>query len=282
MVQSMTGYGSAEMGDFRVEIRSLNHRFMDITLRMPPDLIKYDIPLRNIIRERFSRGKFDITITFLPGRGSKIGVDLNRAMSLYNALNSLGEELRLQGGIRLETMAMFRDMILREEFEYDVDSLFGAFEMALNNLTAMREEEGRNLRNDLESRVGMLLDMKDHLASISSEAVAHMRERFIERIKSLLGDAKIDEERVLQEVAILVEKADISEEITRIDSHLRQMRRLLSEGDTIGRKLEFILQELFREVNTISSKTSDFRVSSIIVEMKAEIERMREQSQNIQ
>lgn len=282
MVQSMTGYGSAEMGDFRVEIRSLNHRFMDITLRMPPDLIKYDIPLRNIIRERFSRGKFDITITFLPGRGSRIGVDLNRAMSLYNALNSLGEELRLQGGIRLETMAMFRDMILREEFEYDVDSLFGAFEMALNNLTAMREEEGRNLRNDLESRVGMLLDMKDHLASISSEAVAHMRERFIERIKSLLGDAKIDEERVLQEVAILVEKADISEEITRIDSHLRQMRRLLSEGDTIGRKLEFILQELFREVNTISSKTSDFRVSSIIVEMKAEIERMREQSQNIQ
>lgn len=282
MVQSMTGYGSAEMGDFRVEIRSLNHRFMDITLRMPPDLIKYDIPLRNIIRERFSRGKFDITITFIPGRGSKIGVDLNRAMSLYNALNSLGEELRLQGGIRLETMAMFRDMILREEFEYDVDSLFGAFEMALNNLTAMREEEGRNLRNDLESRVGMLLDMKDHLASISSEAVAHMRERFIERIKSLLGDAKIDEERVLQEVAILVEKADISEEITRIDSHLRQMRRLLSEGDTIGRKLEFILQELFREVNTISSKTSDFRVSSIIVEMKAEIERMREQSQNIQ
>lgn len=282
MVQSMTGYGSAEMGDFRVEIRSLNHRFMDITLRMPPDLIKYDIPLRNIIRERFSRGKFDITITFIPGRGSKIGVDLNRAMSLYNALNSLGEELRLQGGIRLETMAVFRDMILREEFEYDVDSLFGAFEMALNNLTAMREEEGRNLRNDLESRVGMLLDMKDHLASISSEAVAHMRERFIERIKSLLGDAKIDEERVLQEVAILVEKADISEEITRIDSHLRQMRRLLSEGDTIGRKLEFILQELFREVNTISSKTSDFRVSSIIVEMKAEIERMREQSQNIQ
>lgn len=278
----MTGYGSAERGEFRVEIRSLNHRFMDINIRMPSDLLKYEIPLRNILKERFSRGKFDVIVSIIQGRYVKIIPDIERARSIYNALKELNSELSLSGDIGIEIMANFREMILREDFEYNINSLFDAFKEALDNLINMRLEEGKSLMNDLQSRIDSIAMMMDSLTSVSSELIVSTKERLIERVKSLLGDIKIDEGRILQEVAILTEKADISEEITRIDSHLRQMRRLLSEGDTIGRRLDFILQELFREVNTISSKSSDYRVSSIVVEMRAEIERIREQSQNIQ
>ncbi|MFN3479158.1 MAG: YicC/YloC family endoribonuclease [Thermodesulfovibrionales bacterium] len=282
MIQSMTGYGSAERGEFRVEIRSLNHRFIDINIRMPSDLLKYEIPLRNIIKERFSRGKFDVTVSIIQGRHVKIIPDIERARSIYNALKELKRELSLSGDIGIDIMTNFREMILREDFEYNINLLFDVFKEALDNLINMRLEEGKSLMNDLQSRIDSIARMKDSLTSVSSELIISMKERLIERVKSLLGDIKIDEGRILQEVAILTEKADISEEITRIDSHLRQMKKLLSEGDTIGRRLDFILQELFREVNTISSKSSDYRVSSIVVEMRAEIERLREQSQNIQ
>lgn len=278
----MTGYGSAESGEFRVEIRSLNHRFMDINIRMPSDLLKYEIPLRNILKERFSRGKFDVSVSIIQGRHVKIIPDIERARSIYNALKELNRELSLSGDIGIEIMMNFREMILREDFEYNINSLFDAFKEALDNLINMRLEEGKSLMNDLQSRIDSIARMKDSLTSVSSELIISMKERLIERVKSLVGDMNIDEGRILQEVAILTEKADISEEITRIDSHLKQMRKLLSEGDTIGRRLDFILQELFREVNTISSKSSDYRVSSIGIEMRAEIERMREQSQNIQ
>ncbi|MFN3396745.1 MAG: YicC/YloC family endoribonuclease [Thermodesulfovibrionales bacterium] len=282
MIQSMTGYGSAEKGEFRVEIRSLNHRFMDINIRMPSDLLKYEIPLRNILKERFSRGKFDVAVSIIQGRHVKIIPDIERARSIYNALKELNRELSLSGDVGIDIMMNFREMILREDFEYNINSLFDAFKEALDNLINMRLEEGKSLLNDLQSRIDSIARMKDSLTSMSSELIISMKERLVERVKSLLGDIKIDEGRILQEVAILTEKADISEEITRIDSHLRQMRKLLSEGDTIGRRLDFILQELFREVNTISSKSFDYRVSSIVVEMRAEIERIREQSQNIQ
>lgn len=282
MIQSMTGYGSAESGEFRVEIRSLNHRFMDINIRMPSDLLKYEIPLRNILKERFTRGKFDVSVNLIQGRHVKILPDIERARSIYNALKELNRELSLSGEIGIDTMTYFREMILREDFEYNINSLFDAFKEAVDNLIKMRLEEGKNLMKDLQSRIDSIAKMKDSLRSVSSESIVNMKERLIERVKSLLGDIKLDEGRILQEVAILTEKADISEETARIDSHIGQVRKMLSEGDTIGRRLDFILQELIREVNTISSKSTDYRVSSIVVEMKAEIERMREQSQNIQ
>lgn len=278
----MTGYGSAEEGDFAVEIRSLNHRFMEINIKMPQDLLRYDITFRNMIKKRFSRGKFDVFISLLKGRGMRIGIDIDRARALYNALIGLKDELGLSGELKVETMAAFKEMILREDLEYNINSLFDAFNRALDRLSSMREQEGKDLRRDLEERIDSLMRMREYITSISSELSVDIKERLTERIKSLLGDIKLDEGRILQEVALLIEKTDISEEITRIDSHLLAMKRLLTEGDTVGRKIEFILQELFREVNTISSKTSDYRISSVLVEMKAEIERMREQSQNIQ
>jgi uncharacterized protein (TIGR00255 family) len=278
----MTGYGSAECGDFKVEIRSLNHRYIDITFRMPQDLLKYEIPLRNIIKGRFSRGKFDVIIALTQERIPNIGFDMGRARSIYNSLNQLKDALRLTGEIGIETIMTFRDMILTEAFEYNIDSLFEAFNVALDNLSLMREEEGRNLRDDLRGKLDLLAGYNEQLSRYAEESPVQIKERLTERVANLLGDVKIDEARILQEVALLIERADINEEITRIDSHLRQMRKLISEGDTIGRKLDFILQELNREVNTISSKSSDYRISSLLVDMRAEIEKMREQAQNIQ
>lgn len=282
MIQSMTGYGSAEKGGFRVEIRSLNHRFMEINIKMPQDLLKHDITLRNMIKERFSRGKFDVNISLLYG-GIGIGIDTGRAKALYNALIQLRDDLGLSDEIKVDTIVAFKDMILREDFEYNINSLFEAFKVALDDLAITRQEEGRNLKTDLEKRIDSLVRMNRLVKSYSSGLIVEIQKRLRERIKSLIGDIKLDEGRILQEIAIIAEKSDINEEITRIDSHLAQMRRILSEGDTIvGRRIEFMLQELFREVNTISSKVSDYRASSILVEMRAEIERMREQSQNIQ
>lgn len=282
MIQSMTGYGSAEKGEFRVEIRSLNHRFIEINIRMPQDLLKHDIALRNMIRKRFSRGKFDVNISLLSGRAIKIGIDTDRAKALYDALNQLRDGLGLLDEIKVDTMVAFKDMILREDFEYNINSLFEAFNEALDELATMREDEGENLKIDLEKRIDSLDRMMDMVKSYSSDLIIDMKDRLSKRIRSLMGDVSLDEGRILQEIAIIAEKSDINEEITRIDSHLGQMRKILLEGDTIGRRIEFILQELFREVNTISSKVPDYRVSSILVDMRAEIERMREQSQNIQ
>lgn len=282
MIQSMTGYGSAEKGEFRVEIRSLNHRFIEINIRMPQDLLKHDIALRNMIRKRFSRGKFDVNISLLSGRAIKIGIDTDRAKALYDALNQLRDDLGLLDEIKVDTMVAFKDMILREDFEYNINSLFEAFNEALDELATMREDEGENLKIDLEKRIDSLDRMMDMVKSYSSDLIIDMKDRMSKRIRSLMGDVSLDEGRILQEIAMIAEKSDINEEITRIDSHLGQMRKILLEGDTIGRRIEFILQELFREVNTISSKIPDYRVSSILVDMRAEIERMREQSQNIQ
>ncbi len=282
MIQSMTGYGSAEKGEFRVEIRSLNHRFIEINIRMPQDLLKHDIALRNMIRKRFSRGKFDVNISLLSGRAIKIGIDTDRAKALYDALNQLRDDLGLLDEIKVDTMVVFKDMILREDFEYNINSLFDAFNEALDELATMREDEGENLKIDLEKRIDSLDRMMDMVKSYSSDLIIDMKDRMSKRIRSLMGDVSLDEGRILQEIAMIAEKSDINEEITRIDSHLGQMRKILLEGDTIGRRIEFILQELFREVNTISSKVPDYRVSSILVDMRAEIERMREQSQNIQ
>lgn len=277
----MTGYGYAEEGEFRVEIRSLNHRFIDINIRMPQDLLRYDITLRNMIKERFSRGRFDVNISLL-GRGAKIGIDTDRARELYNAFRQMRDDLGISSEIGIDIIAAFKDMILREDFEYNINSLFSAFNIALDQVYAMRELEGRNIGNDLEKRIDYLIRMREYISSVSTGLIIDMKERLNERIKSLIGDVGLDEGRILQEVAILAERSDISEEITRIDLHLKQMKKLLFEGDTIGRRIEFILQELFREVNTISSKTSDHRISTVMIEMRAEIEKIREQSQNIQ
>lgn len=282
MIQSMTGFGSAERGTFKVEVRSVNHRFMDISVRLPQNLIQHEVPLRNMIKERFSRGRFDVAVS-VAGEGShKVAIDHDLAREVHRALLALKEELSLAGPVSVDTLAGFRDLIMSEETEYDAEPLYSAFREALEKLGEMRRGEGEAIMLDMVSRLELLERMTGEVSQICPEAVHSCREKFMERLKDLFGDANYDENRLLQEAAVMAEKTDVSEEITRIRSHLTQIRKVLAEGDAKGRKIEFLLQELNREVNTIASKANDYRISSLAVEMKAELEKMREQAQNIQ
>lgn len=281
-MQSMTGYGSAEKGILKVEIRSLNHRFLDISIKIPQLLNQHEMALRNMVKERFSRGRFDVVISAIGGENLRIRINTGLAREICNSLRTLKEELSLSGEIGIETIAGFSELISTQEIEYSEKSLYIAFNEAMERIKDMRSKEGEAIAKDMFSRLDLVDQMKGQISLLCNDAVEKCRERFRERINLLLGDAKCDENRVLQEAAIMAEKTDINEEIIRINSHIAQVRKILSDGDTIGRKLEFLLQELNREVNTIASKADDYRISSITVEMKAEFEKLREQAQNIQ
>ncbi|HXX81089.1 MAG TPA: YicC/YloC family endoribonuclease [Thermodesulfovibrionales bacterium] len=278
----MTGFGASEKGSFRVEMRSLNHRFLEIAMKISPHLSEHEIPLRNLVKERFARGKFDVLVSLKDEENPKIRVHRGLAREIYTSLLSLKEELSLSGTIGIETIAGFRELIVSEEVPHDTELLYSAFAEAMDRVQDMRNKEGESIAQDMRSRLERVEHMNTQVSLLSPEVVNACKERFMERLRLLFGDAQYDENRVLQEAAIIAEKTDISEEITRIHSHVKQMRQILSAGDTIGRKLEFLLQELNREVNTISSKANNYRVSSSTVEIKAELEKMREQAQNIQ
>ena len=278
----MTGFGASEKGSFRVEIRSLNHRFLEISMKISPHLSQYEIPLRNMVKKRFSRGKFDIVVSLKDEENPRIKVHMGLAREIYNSLSSLKEELSLSGTIGIETIAGFRELIVSEEVPHDTELLCPAFTEAMDKVQDMRNEEGESIAQDMWLRLERVEHMNAQVSLLCPEVVDKSKERFMERLALLFGEAQYDENRVLQEAAIIAEKTDISEEITRINSHVKQMRQILSDGDTIGRKVEFLLQELNREVNTIASKANDYRISSSTVEMKAELEKMREQAQNIQ
>ena len=282
MAQSMTGFGSAEKDSFKVEIRSVNHRFLDISMKIPQSLSQHEMPLRSMMRERFSRGRFDILVTVLQEGSVKVKVNAELARELYGALRFLKEELSLPDTIGIGTMAGFKELIFTEEVEHHGEALYAAFAEALDRLLAMRRREGEALGNDMRLRLGKMEEMTASISMLCPEIVDECRKRFKERLALLFGDMTFDEHRVLQEAALMAEKADVSEELSRLVSHIAQFKKILSDGDTIGRKAEFLLQELNREVNTIASKADDYRISTLTVEMKAELEKMREQAQNIQ
>ncbi|HET6514739.1 MAG TPA: YicC/YloC family endoribonuclease [Thermodesulfovibrionales bacterium] len=282
MMQSMTGFGSSERGPFKVEIRSVNHRFIDISMKIPQNLGRHEIPLRNLVKERFSRGRFDVLLAVERAGNVRVKVNQDLAREIYDALFSLKRDLSLSGTIDIDTVAEFRDLILSEEIDFDAEPLYEAFQEALGRLEEMRFREGEAIGRDMISRLDLISKMNEEVALLCPDAVEDSRKRFAERLHGLFGAVTYDENRVLQEAAIMAEKTDISEEITRFNSHLSQLKTVLSGGDSVGRKIEFLLQELNREANTIASKAGDYRISKISVEMKAELEKMREQAQNIQ
>lgn len=279
----MTGFGSGERGSFKVEIRSLNHRFMDVSIKLPQGLARHEIELRNMLKEEFSRGRLDVNVYVAEGARQRVRVDTALATDIYNALQTLKDELLLSGNISVDVMAGFRDIIISEEADLNETPLYEAFMDAVAMLSEMREREGGAILQDMLARIGAISLMNSRVASLCPEVVNACRDKFVQRLNELFGEGVVcDGNRIMQEAAIMAERMDISEEITRISSHTEQMKNLLLEGGTIGRKAEFLVQELNREANTISSKSGDYRVSSIAVEMKNELEKMREQVQNIQ
>ena len=278
----MTGFGSASNYDFTVEVRSLNHRFIDISLKMPPYMSRHEIPLRNIIKEMFQRGRFDAFISTNTDRAIPFTINKKLAAHIYSSLKSLQNELSLPGEITIETLSGYREILTEEDPDVDAEAFYTVFREAAANLEAMRIREGSLLIDEIGGRIAVLHDITARIAPFTTDHAARWREKIIERLKSVLGEDMIDSNRLLQEAALMADKLDISEEISRIKNHLTQFREILKQGNTIGKKLDFLLQEINREVNTVSCKSSDYAVSTLVVEMKTEIEKIREQIQNIQ
>jgi len=278
----MTGFGAAEKGIFRVEVRSLNHRFTDVSIKLSSFLSGHEMPLRNMLKERFSRGKFDISISTKSEGKTRLKLNTELAREIYHSLTALKAELSIPGTVGIEMLLNYKELLVAEESEYDVDPLYNAFKEAMGQLEKMRIQEGRAMAEDILGRTERLWSISKELASLVPDIIDGGKKRFHERLEELLGGMEYDRERISQEIAIMIEKADITEELTRIDNHLIQFRKILSSGDTIGKRLDFLLQELNREANTIASKSNDYRVSNIVIDMKSEIEKIREQVQNIQ
>jgi uncharacterized protein (TIGR00255 family) len=283
MIQSMTGFGSGANNDFTVEIRSLNHRYMDVSIKIPSYLNQYEIPLRSILKEKFQRGRFDVTISTSNHKTAHLKINSELARNIYTALQVLQKELSLPGHISIDTLVtVYGDLLIQEEPKYDTEALYAVFCEATANLEAMRILEGKLLSEELYNRTEALNAMNNEIRSLAPNEVERWREKFNERLGAILEAAGIDTNRIIQEAAIMAEKLDISEEVSRIENHIKQVVEILHTGGIIGRKLDFLLQEISREVNTLAYKSSNYAISDLAVKMKTEIEKIREQVQNIQ
>ncbi len=280
--QSMTGFGRAEAGSFKVEVRSSNHKNLDIHINVPHYLYSYDPAIRKSARSRFNRGRIDIFIPKQEVEGVKLRVNKILAREYYDALNSIKEELSISDDISINVIASQRDIFVMDEPEIDENALMNAIDSALEELNKSRTEEGDNLIIDIRKRLSLLDEFVARIEEKRDVYIADARNRLHDKLKELLDNVQIDEARLIQETAIIVEKSDITEEIVRLKSHLKQFDEVLKSGDTIGKKLDFMIQEMRREINTVSSKTHDINITNNVVDMRHEIEKIKEQVQNLQ
>ncbi len=280
----MTGYGRGIAGDFKVEVRSSNHRNIDIQINIPSYLYCYEAEIRKLIKQRFHRGRIEVYVPRVVGDNVNFRLKLNKSLAreYYNALVSLKEELSLSDNIGIDVLASQKNIFLLDEPEIETAEFYDALKAALEELKRTRSEEGQYLVSDIQDRIQLLSKYTTSIENKRTEFISHAKKNLYERLKVLLDNTPIDDSRLIQETAILIERSDITEEIVRIKSHLRYIEELLKSGDANGKKMDFIAQELNREINTIGSKTPDVEIRTYVVEMKHELEKIREQVQNLQ
>ena len=292
MIKSMTGFGRAEYADvnrkFTVEIKSVNHRYLDMAIKMPKTLNFFEAAIRNELKASIQRGKVDVFITYEDYTEKNVGIKYNKdvAEEYLKYLKQMSEEFDLACDIRVSTLSRYPEVFTMDETEIDEDEIWAGLKKAIqgaaDKFVEARIKEGENLKNDL---IDKLDDMLSHVAYVKERApeiIAEYKKGLEEKIKELLGDTKVDEGRLLTEVAIFADKVCIDEEIVRLTSHIETTKKTLIEGGSIGRKLDFIAQEMNREANTILSKANDLATSNHAIELKTEIEKVREQIQNIE
>ena len=291
MVQSMTGFSRSEMknGEMEcvIETRSVNNRFLDISVRLPRKLMEIELKIKKKVKEKFSRGSMEINISF---NNEKKEVNLTANLEMANVYKKILEELRTSLGMKqeidLKDLLKFREIIKYELPEENVDELWEMIEknldIALKKLQENRLLEGTVLLEDILSRIKSILEKVEYIKGQQPMILENYKKKLAERLLKLLEGKKTDEDRLLQEAAILADRSDISEEIVRLESHLKQFVILTKGHEAIGRQLEFLNQEMLREANTITSKANDYKVSQSVVKIKAELEKIREQIQNIE
>jgi len=292
MIKSMTGYGKYEIalesGRIIVEIRSVNHRYSEIFVKLPRTLLALENDVRKNVAEKLKRGKIEIYIQQegLIGAGSMPVVNIPLARAYYEAFAKMKESLGLYDAIPLSLIATQKDLLITEESLNQAESLqeaiTAAVKEAVENLDSMRLREGRILQEDLQKRRASLSGLIMRITELAPVAVAQNAVKLKTRVLQLAADSGVDEQRLAQEIAFMADRCDITEELVRFNSHLKQLDETLELNEPVGRKLDFIIQELNREVNTIGSKANDSGITSFIVELKAELEKIREQVQNIE
>ena len=293
MLKSMTGFARHENqnGELtcKVEIRSVNNRFIDINTRLPKSLRDLELPLKKLVKSRCARGSFDINITLEKNGQSEANLEIKANLPLaaqyLDAFNKIREDLGLQGEIDINTILTLRDIVKPELKEVDDSSeptVFATVEKALTDLIAMREEEGVNLEKDIINQVNGIKKLGETITSRQSITVQEFQSKLKEKIEALTAGIELDPTRIAQETALLADRCDVTEEIVRLKSHLEQFQKLIQSDEPQGRKLEFLTQEINREVNTIGSKTIDLEVSKTVIDMKSLLEKVREQLANIE
>lgn len=292
MVKSMTGYGRAvetvNGREFTVELRSVNNRYLDCTVKLPRSLSFAEDAVKQAVKATISRGKVDVFISVRSEGAEDMTVSLNQAMvaGYLSAMKQMVEQYGIRDDISVSVLSRMPEVFTVDRAEVDETQLQAdlmcVVAKALQNYDAMRTAEGKALENDLRSRGDTIRALVAQVESGSGQTVMDYRTRLENKLKEVLANTAIDESRILTEAAIFADKVAVDEETVRLRSHLEQMDNMLTTGGPIGRKLDFLLQEMNREANTIGSKCSDVRLARVVVDMKAELEKIREQTQNIE
>ena len=292
MVKSMTGYGRAvetvNGREFTVELRSVNNRYLDCSVKLPRSLTFAEEAVKQAVKATISRGKVDVFITVHSESVSDVKVTLNAPVveGYLAAMKQMVEQYGVQDDISVSVISRMPEVFTVEKPEVDEEQLLadlmGVVRQALSNYDAMRAAEGKALETDLRSRGNAILELVSQVEAGNGQTVVDYRTRLYNKLQEVLANTAIEESRILTEAAIFADKVAVDEETVRLRSHLEQMNNMLTGGGAIGRKLDFLLQEMNRESNTIGSKCSDVKLARIVVDIKAELEKIREQTQNIE
>ena len=292
MIKSMTGFGRCEGADekrkFTVELKSVNHRYLDVNIKMPKKLNFFESAIRNLLKEYIERGKVDVYITYEDYTEDNYSLRYNAALAgeYLGYLNAMAEEFHLENDIRVSTLSRYPDVFVMEEQDIDEKELWSGLEKALRGACEQfvdsRVKEGEALKADLLDKLDAMLSDVDFIEERSPQIMKEYRTRLEEKIQEILGDRQIDDARIATEVTIYADKVCVDEETVRLRSHIMTTKDTLLAGGSIGRKLDFIAQEMNREANTILSKANNIEISDIGIDLKTGIEKVREQIQNIE
>ncbi len=291
-IKSMTGYGRGEIEEnsrrFTVEIKSVNHRYLDVAIKMPKKLNFFESSIRSVLKEYIQRGKVDIFVTYedFSEAGQSVCYNEEIAAEYMKYLDMMSKRFGLENDVRLSVLSRYPEVFSLEDAEVDEKQVWQSLEKAVRTAAGMfvesRIKEGETLRRDLIEKLDGMLEHVDAIEEMSPRIVSEYKEKIYDKVKELLADAQIDDNRILMEVTLFADKICVDEETVRLRSHIESTKQILTGGGSIGRKLDFMAQEMNREANTTLSKAGSLDISNHAIELKTEIEKIREQIQNLE
>lgn len=292
MIKSMTGFGRSEQADakhkFTVEVKAVNHRYCDVSVKLPKKFSFFEAKIRNELKKYACRGKIDIFVSYEDYKEGTVNVRYHEgiARQYLDGLSRMAEEFCLENDIRVSALSRYPEVFSLEENPEDEEDLWNSLEeplhKALKEFSQAREREGEHLYKDILEKLDRILVLISRIEERSPELVGAYRNRILEKVKELLADTQVSEAVLATEITVYADKVCVDEETVRLRSHVKSMQNCLEQGENIGRKLDFIAQEMNREANTILSKANDMEISEVAIDLKTEIEKIREQIQNIE